>query len=66
MPAGLTPREVEVLRLVAAGRTNREIATSLTISEKTVEQHLLNLYQKLHVDSRAKAVAFAYANGLVE
>jgi DNA-binding CsgD family transcriptional regulator len=66
MPAGLTPREVEVLRLVAAGRTNREIASTLTISEKTVEQHLLNLYQKLQVDSRAKAVAFAYANGLVE
>lgn len=66
MPAGLTPREVEVLRLVAAGRTNREIAAALTISEKTVEQHLLNLYQKLQVDSRAKAVAFAYANGLVE
>jgi DNA-binding CsgD family transcriptional regulator len=64
LPAGLTPREGEVLKLLAAGRTNRQIADELTISEKTVEQHLLNLYQKLHVDSRAKAVAFAFANGL--
>ncbi len=64
-PAGLTPRETEVLRLLADGCSNRQIAAALTISEKTVEQHLLNLYQKLQIDSRAKAVAFAYANGLV-
>jgi DNA-binding CsgD family transcriptional regulator len=65
LPGGLTRREVEVLRLLAAGRTNREIAAELTISEKTVEQHLLNIYQKLQVDSRAKAVAYAYANKIV-
>lgn len=64
-PAGLTAREAEVLRLLAGGASNRGIATELVISEKTVEQHLLNLYQKLQVDSRAKAVAFAYANDLV-
>lgn len=65
LPGGLTPREAEVLRLLAAGRTNRQIADDLVISEKTVEQHLINIYQKLQVDSRARAVAFAYANGLV-
>jgi DNA-binding CsgD family transcriptional regulator len=65
LPAGLTPREAEVLRLLAGGRTNRQIADGLTISEKTVEQHLLNIYQKLQVDSRARAVAFAYDHHLV-
>lgn len=65
LPAGLTPREAEVLHLLAGGRTNRQIADDLTISEKTVEQHLLNIYQKLGVDSRAKAVAFAFAHGLM-
>ena len=66
LPAGLTAREAQVLRLLASGRTNRQIAEDLTISEKTVEQHLLNLYQKLQVDSRAKATAFAYEHGLIE
>ncbi|MFN8559687.1 MAG: LuxR C-terminal-related transcriptional regulator [Dehalococcoidia bacterium] len=47
LPGGLTPREVEVLRLLASGASNRGIADALTISEKTVEQHLLNIYQKL-------------------
>ncbi len=65
LPGGITPREAEVLRLLAAGHTNRGIAGVLTISEKTVEQHLLNLYNKLGVDSRARAVAWAYAHGLV-
>lgn len=65
LPAGLTPREAEVLRMLAGGRTNRQIADGLTISEKTVEQHLLNIYQKLQVDSRARAVAFAYDHHLV-
>ncbi len=51
-------------RALAAGCSNLQIAAELTISETTVEQHLLNLYQKLQIDSRAKAVAFAYANGL--
>ncbi len=66
LPAGLTPREAEVLRLLAAGHSNRQIAAALIISEKTVEQHLLNIYQKLQVSSRAGAVAFAFSHGLVD
>lgn len=65
LPAGLTPREADVLRLLAAGHSNRQIAAALTISEKTVEQHVLNLYQKLQVNSRAGAVAFAFSHGLM-
>jgi DNA-binding CsgD family transcriptional regulator/tetratricopeptide (TPR) repeat protein len=57
---GLTPREVEVLRLVAAGKTNRMIAEELYLSEKTVARHLSNIFAKLGVSSRAAATAFAY------
>jgi DNA-binding CsgD family transcriptional regulator len=64
LPGGLTQREAEVLRLVASGHSNRQIAEDLVISEKTVEQHLLNIYQKLQVDNRSGAVAFAFAHGL--
>ena len=63
-PAGLTTREVEVIRLVAAGRSNREIADELSLSEKTVESHLSSAYGKLGVDNRAAASAFAVRNGL--
>jgi DNA-binding CsgD family transcriptional regulator len=62
---GLTPRELEVLRLVAAGRSNREIAEALVISEHTVARHLQNLFAKLHVSSRTAAGAFAFEHGLV-
>jgi DNA-binding CsgD family transcriptional regulator len=62
---GLTPRELEVLRLVAAGRTNREIAEALVISEHTVARHLQNVFAKLGVGSRTAASAFAYEHGLV-
>jgi DNA-binding NarL/FixJ family response regulator len=62
---GLTGRELEVLRLVAAGRTNRAIATELVISEKTVARHLSNIFDKLGVSSRAAATAWAYEHGLV-
>ena len=62
---GLTPREVEVLRLVAAGRTNREIAVDLVLSEKTVARHLSNIYTKLGIGSRAAATAYAYDHQLV-
>jgi DNA-binding NarL/FixJ family response regulator len=62
---GLTPREVEVLRLVAAGRTNREIAGELVLSEKTVARHLSNIYTKLGIGSRAAATAYAYDHQLV-
>jgi ATP/maltotriose-dependent transcriptional regulator MalT len=64
-PAGLTERECEVLRLVAAGDTNREIATALLISEHTVGRHLQNIFAKLSVSSRAAATAYAYEHGLV-
>jgi DNA-binding CsgD family transcriptional regulator len=57
--AGLTDRELEVLRLLAQGRTNREIATTLVLSEKTVARHLTNIFNKIGVENRAAAVAFA-------
>ncbi|HEX5012647.1 MAG TPA: response regulator transcription factor [Candidatus Limnocylindrales bacterium] len=64
-PGGLSAREVEVIRALAAGRTNREIATSLGISERTVDRHVSNIFTKLDVSSRAAATAFAYEQGLV-
>jgi DNA-binding NarL/FixJ family response regulator len=60
----VTARELEVLRLVAEGRTNREIAGALVISEKTVERHLSNIFTKLGVSNRAAATAYAYAHHL--
>lgn len=62
---GLTGREVEVLRLVAAGKTNREIAAELVLSEHTVRRHLQNIFAKLDLTSRAAATAYAYRHGLV-
>ncbi|MBO0846801.1 MAG: helix-turn-helix transcriptional regulator, partial [Nocardioides sp.] len=62
---GLTAREVEVLRLVARGQTNRAIAGQLVLSEKTVARHLSNIYAKLDIGSRAAATAYAYDHGLV-
>jgi tetratricopeptide (TPR) repeat protein len=62
---GLTPREVEVVRLVASGRTNRAVARELFLSEKTVARHLSNIYAKLDISSRAAATAYAYDHGLV-
>ena len=62
---GLTAREVEVLRLVAAGKTNRAVATDLVISEKTVARHLSNIFDKLGVSSRAAATAYAYEHDLI-
>jgi DNA-binding CsgD family transcriptional regulator/pimeloyl-ACP methyl ester carboxylesterase len=61
---GLTPREVEVLRLVAAGRSNREIAGLLVLSERTVARHITNIYGKTGAGSRAEATAYALRNGL--
>ncbi len=64
-PGGLSGREVEILRLVAAGRTNREIAAELVISERTVDRHVSNIFSKLRVSSRSAATAAAYERGLV-
>jgi DNA-binding CsgD family transcriptional regulator len=62
---GLTPRELQVLRLVAAGETNRAIATDLVLSERTVDRHVSNIFTKLGVSSRAAATAYAYKHRLV-
>ena len=64
-PGGLTPREVEVLRLVASGRSNREVAATLVISEKTVARHVANIYAKLGISSRSAATSFAHEHALV-
>jgi DNA-binding CsgD family transcriptional regulator len=64
-PGGLSPREVEVLRLVAAGQSNHQIAESLVLSEKTVARHLSNIFTKLDVSSRTAAAAFAFEHDLL-
>ena len=64
LPRGLTAREAEVLRLVAAGKTNREVAAALVISEHTVARHVQNIFAKLDVSSRSAATAFAFEHGL--
>ncbi len=62
---GLTDREMDVLRLVVRGMTKKEIASELSLSTHTVDTHLRNIYQKLHVNNRAGAVAAAMREGLV-
>ncbi len=64
LPAGLTAREAEVLHLLAAGKTNRDIAVELVISEHTVARHLQNIYAKVGVSTRSAATAFAFGHGL--
>ena len=64
-PGGLTEREIEVLRLVAEGRSNPDIARALVLSHKTVERHLSNIFTKLDVPSRTAAAAYAHEHGLV-
>jgi DNA-binding NarL/FixJ family response regulator len=64
LPGGLTEREAEVLRLVAAGKTNREIAAVLVLSDKTVARHLANIFAKLGLSSRTAAAAYAFERGL--
>ena len=61
----MSPRECEVLTLVAAGKTNRAIATELVISEKTVARHVSNIFAKLGLSSRAEATAYAFKHSLV-
>ncbi len=62
--AALTAREVEVLRLIAAGRTNKEIASDLVLSERTVARHITNIYAKINARSKADATAYAFRKGL--
>jgi DNA-binding CsgD family transcriptional regulator/predicted negative regulator of RcsB-dependent stress response len=63
---GLTRRELQILRLVATGRTNRSIAEKLGLSEKTVARHISNIFNKLNVSSRAAATAYAFQRHLTE
>ncbi len=62
---GLTPRQLEVLRLVAAGKSNREIAAVLVLSEHTIARHVQNIFATLGVSSRTAATAFAFEHNLV-
>ena len=61
----LTDREVEVLRLVARGQANREIAEGLVISENTVKNHVRNILEKLHLHSRVEAAVYAHQKHLI-
>jgi len=63
---GLTAREVEILKLIAMGQPNKQIARRLDISEKTVRNHVSNMYEKLHIYDRSQAVLYAVRKGLVE
>ena len=63
---GLTAREVEILKMLAAGMANKQIAYKLKISEKTVRNHVSNMYEKLDIYDRAQAVLYAVRKGLVE
>jgi DNA-binding NarL/FixJ family response regulator len=65
-PAGLTEREIDVLRLLALGHTNRDIAGSLGISAKTVGTHVEHIYTKADVRSRAAAALFATKHGVLD
>ena len=62
--AGLSDREMEVLKLVAQGRTNKELAADLTISDSTVKYHLRNILDKLHLENRAQVMAYAARRGI--
>jgi DNA-binding NarL/FixJ family response regulator len=62
--AALTAREVEVLHLIAAGHTNKEIASALLLSERTVARHITNTYAKINARSKADATAYAIRTGL--
>jgi DNA-binding CsgD family transcriptional regulator len=65
-PGGLTRRELEVLRLVSGGATNRAVAATLWVTEQTVKFHLSNVYRKLGVRNRFEAARWAWENGLLE
>ena len=62
--SSLTDREMDVLKLVAQGKTNREVASALTVSESTVKYHLRNILDRLHLENRAQVMAYAARRGL--
>ena len=62
---GLTPRELQVLRLVSAGKTNKAVASELSLSEKTIDRHVSSIFSKLDVSTRSAATAFAYEHKLI-
>jgi DNA-binding NarL/FixJ family response regulator len=62
----LTPREMEILRALADGLPNKQIARKLMLSEQTIKYHLTNMYRKLRVTSRTEAIRYAYDHGLLE
>ncbi|MCB9289533.1 MAG: response regulator transcription factor [Lewinellaceae bacterium] len=63
---GLSLRELQVLRLVASGKTNKAVAGKLFISERTVDRHVSNIFNKLGVSSRVEATAFAFTNQILD
>jgi ATP/maltotriose-dependent transcriptional regulator MalT len=65
-PGGLTEREVEVLRLITQGKSNREIGAELVLSLRTVERHIVNIYSKLGIHSKAQATAYAFTHELAQ
>ena len=65
-PDGLSAREIEVLRLVAAGRTNHAIAAELFVSERTVHRHISNIFDKLGIHSRTAAASYAIQHRIVD
>ena len=65
-PGGLSDREIEVVRLVAIGRTNKEIGTLLEMSPRTAQKHIMNVYDKVGLESRAGLALYALEHGILE
>jgi NarL family two-component system response regulator LiaR len=63
---GLTERELSILRLIAAGKSNKEIGSDLSFSEKTIKNYITVIFQKLHLSDRTQAAVYAVQHGLVE
>ena len=66
LPDGLTHREVEVLRLIAVGRSSRKVAEELVLSIRTVERHITNIYGKINARGRADATAYALGHEIID